>query len=94
MEIKCETKCCKFCENKECIKTEGIIINRHGKCKSFRKCKDMICLCGNIAKYSKNLKFNNQKIDGWKCDCGNEYYNPFTVETILLMNKNGRKQTN
>jgi len=48
----------------------------------------MKCVCGKIAKYAKNLRFNNEKIDGWKCDsCKEEYYNPEKVEKILLLNK-------
>jgi hypothetical protein len=50
--------------------------------------KGMECTCGKIAKYVKNLKFNNCAIDGWKCDnCGEVYYNPEKAEKILLINK-------
>ncbi|MBU4502065.1 MAG: AbrB/MazE/SpoVT family DNA-binding domain-containing protein, partial [Nanoarchaeota archaeon] len=41
-----------------------------------------------IAKYTKNLKFNGYKIDGWKCpNCKEEYYNPEKAQKILLLNK-------
>ncbi len=49
--------------------------------------KGMKCVCGKTAKYVKHLKFNSYKIDGWKCSCGEEYYNPEKVEKILLLNK-------
>ena len=53
----------------------------------------MKCVCGKIAKYTKNLKFNNQKIDGWKChSCGEYYYNPIEAEKILLLNKLKNKE--
>jgi len=50
--------------------------------------RGMKCVCGKIAKYVKNLKFNNCVIDGWKCgSCGEVYYNPEKAEKILLLNK-------
>lgn len=46
------------------------------------------CICGKIAKYTKNLKFNGYDIDGWKCNnCKEEYYNPEKAEKILILNK-------
>ena len=47
----------------------------------------MRCMCGKAAKYVKHLKFNNADIDGWKCSCGEVYYNPEKAEKILLLNK-------
>lgn len=50
--------------------------------------KGLKCACGKIAKYTKDLKFNNYDIEGWKCDsCGEIYYNPEQAEKILLLNK-------
>ena len=49
--------------------------------------KGMKCVCGKTAKYEKNLKFNKYDIDGWKCACGEIYYNPEKAEKILLLNK-------
>ena len=50
--------------------------------------KGMKCVCGEIANYSKNLKFNSYSIDGWVCkNCGGVYYNPEKAEKILLLNK-------
>ena len=48
----------------------------------------MKCVCGKIAIYKRNLKFNNYEIDGWLCtSCGEVYYNPDKAERILLINK-------
>lgn len=48
----------------------------------------MKCICGRIAAYSKNLRFNGYVTDGWKCSsCKEEYYNPERAEKILLINK-------
>ena len=49
--------------------------------------KGMKCTCGKIAKYVEELTFNNHTIDGWKCECGEVYYNPEKAERILLINK-------
>ncbi len=50
--------------------------------------KGMKCVCGKMAEYRENLKFNNHDIDGWVCEsCGEQYYNPEKAEKILLMNK-------
>ena len=43
--------------------------------------------CGKIIKHTKGLKFNNYKLDGWKCNCGEVYFNPEQVQKILLLNK-------
>jgi|SRR3989344_1226520 len=45
------------------------------------------CVCGKVAKPEKNLSFNRFKIDGWKCKCGEIYYNPEQTERILILNK-------
>ncbi len=48
----------------------------------------MKCICGKIAGYKANLKFNGYNIDGWECEsCGEAYYNPEKAEKILLINK-------
>ncbi|MBI2124684.1 AbrB/MazE/SpoVT family DNA-binding domain-containing protein [Candidatus Woesearchaeota archaeon] len=50
--------------------------------------KGMKCICGKIAEYNKNMKFNSYEIDGWECkSCGEAYYNPEKAEKILLINK-------
>ena len=33
------------------------------------------------------VKFNQYEIDGWKCTCGEIYYEPEQAERILLLNK-------
>ena len=49
--------------------------------------KGLKCIkCGNIAKESK-LTFQGFEIDGWKCKCGEEYFDPIQAEKILLLNK-------
>ncbi len=49
--------------------------------------KGMDCVvCGKIAKEAK-LRFQGIEIDGWKCSCGEEYFDPEQAERILLLNK-------
>lgn len=43
--------------------------------------------CGEVMKYMKGLKFNEFKIDGWKCRCGEIYYDPEQAQRVLLINK-------
>lgn len=43
--------------------------------------------CNKILKYSKGLKLNEYKIDGWKCSCDEIYFNPEQVQRILILNK-------
>ncbi len=43
--------------------------------------------CNKEMKYVKGLRFNEYKIDGWKCNCGEIYYNPEQAQRILLLNK-------
>lgn len=38
-------------------------------------------------KYIKDLQFNEYKIDGWRCSCGEIYFNPEQAQKILLLNK-------
>ena len=37
--------------------------------------------------YTKEMEFNSYKIDGWKCACGEVYYNPEQAQRILILNK-------
>jgi len=49
--------------------------------------KGMKCInCGKIAK-SVKLSFQGQKIEGWKCSCGEEYFDPAQAQRILHQNK-------
>jgi CxxC motif-containing protein len=49
--------------------------------------KGMKCMiCGKTAKEVK-LRFQGTKIDGWKCSCGEEYFDPEQAQRILLLNK-------
>lgn len=49
--------------------------------------RGMKCICGKIAQYKEHLTFNSYDIDGWKCGCGEIFYNPEKAEKILLLNK-------
>ena len=42
--------------------------------------------CGKTAKKAK-LRFQGTEIDGWKCPCGEEYFDPEQAQKILLLNK-------
>lgn len=47
----------------------------------------MKCIsCGKTARPAK-LSFQGQKIDGWKCGCGEEYFEPEQAQRILLLNQ-------
>ena len=49
--------------------------------------KGMDCpKCGRLAGEAA-LSFQGQKIGGWKCRCGEEYFNPEQAQRILLLNK-------
>lgn len=43
--------------------------------------------CNKTMKYVKGMKFNEYSIDGWKCSCGEIFYNPEQTQKILLLNK-------
>ncbi len=38
-------------------------------------------------KYARGLKFNDYTLDGWRCFCGEIYFNPEQVQRVLLLNK-------
>jgi len=38
-------------------------------------------------KHTNNLEFNSHKITGWKCTCGETYYDPGEAQRILVLNK-------
>ena len=42
--------------------------------------------CGGVAKKAK-LRFQGHEIDGWRCDCGEEYFDPEQAERILMLNR-------
>lgn len=33
------------------------------------------------------MRFNQHKLDGWKCSCGEIYYDPEQAHRVLLLNK-------
>ena len=43
--------------------------------------------CSKVMKYFKGMKFNEYLIDGWKCSCGEIYYDPEQAQKVLLLNK-------
>ena len=43
--------------------------------------------CHKRMPYVKGMKFNEHKLDGWRCPCGEIYYEPIQAEKILLLNK-------
>lgn len=50
--------------------------------------KGIKCVCGKVAEYDAQLRFNSYKIDGWVCkSCGEVYYNPDKAEKILQLSK-------
>ncbi len=49
--------------------------------------KGMKCVkCGGTAGKAR-LSFQGVEIDGWRCECGEEYFDPEQAERILLLNK-------
>ncbi len=49
--------------------------------------KGMKCVkCGETAKEAR-LSFQGHQIDGWKCRCGEEYFDPEQAEKILMLNR-------
>jgi hypothetical protein len=55
-------------------------------CEKMKK-EGMKCMvCGKTAKKAK-LRFQGTEIDGWKCSCGEDYYDPEQAQRILLLNK-------
>jgi hypothetical protein len=38
-------------------------------------------------KFVKGMRFNEYRIDGWKCSCGEVYYEPEQAQRVLLLNK-------
>ncbi|MFQ6128819.1 MAG: AbrB/MazE/SpoVT family DNA-binding domain-containing protein [Thermoplasmata archaeon] len=51
------------------------------------KKEGMVCVtCGKTAKKAK-LRFQGTEIGGWRCSCGEEYFDPEQAQRILLLNK-------
>lgn len=54
----------------------------------FKHEKTMKCQkCNKQMSYQKGMQFNGYEIDGWKCQCGEIYYEPQQAHKILLLNK-------
>lgn len=43
--------------------------------------------CNKNMKHERRIKFNEYVIGGWRCSCGEVYYNPEEAQKILLLNK-------
>ncbi len=43
--------------------------------------------CGRRMEFVQRMKFNEYAIDGWRCSCGERYYEPEQAQRILLLNK-------
>ena len=43
--------------------------------------------CGKAMKAVKGIQFNEYTVDGWKCACGEVYYDPEQAQKILVLNK-------
>lgn len=43
--------------------------------------------CEKGMKYEKEIQFNEFRIPGWRCSCGEVYYDPEQIQNILLLNK-------
>ena len=53
----------------------------------MKKKEGMTCVvCGRVARPSK-LRFREYVLDGWKCACGEEYFDPEQSQQILALNK-------
>lgn len=42
---------------------------------------------GKTMEFVGGIKFNEYKIDGWKCSCGETYYDPEQAQRVLVLNK-------
>lgn len=49
--------------------------------------------CDKQMVFEKKLPFNQFKIDGWKCACGEIYFDPMQAQRILLVNKLKKQET-
>ena len=43
--------------------------------------------CGKQMEHVKAMDFNSYKIGGWKCSCGEKYYEPEQAQKVLFLNK-------
>ena len=48
--------------------------------------------CEKKMLFQKGLQFNEFQIDGWRCSCGEIYYDPEQAGRILLINKLRKEQ--
>lgn len=43
--------------------------------------------CKKNMEHRTDLVFNENKIEGWVCSCGEKYYSPEQAQKILILNK-------
>ncbi len=43
--------------------------------------------CSKIMKYEKEIPFNEYSIDGWRCSCGEIYFNTERLQKVLIINQ-------
>jgi len=43
--------------------------------------------CGKKMTFVRGMKFNESRIDGWRCGCGEAYFDPVQAQKVLLLNK-------
>ena len=43
--------------------------------------------CKKKMQYRKGLRFNEYRIDGWKCSCGEMYFDSEQAQRVLVLNK-------
>jgi|SRR3989338_6355732 len=43
--------------------------------------------CDKTMQYIKEMNFDKYKIDGWKCTCGEIYYDSEQAQEVLLTNR-------
>lgn len=48
----------------------------------------MKCItCGKDMKYTKGIPFNEYRIDGWECVCGEAYFDSVQAQRVLILNQ-------
>jgi hypothetical protein len=48
--------------------------------------------CGKKMRYTEKLPFNGETLSGYRCSCGEAYYDPEEAQRILLRNKLRKKR--
>lgn len=43
--------------------------------------------CNKSMNHVRQMQFNEHRLDGWRCSCGEVIFNPEQVQRVLLLNK-------